>query len=238
MKKIACILISGLMLCASCNKMHTSVKMTTQLDSVSYCIGVHFAKGMKNNNNMDAINPELVAKGFQQVFANDSIKFTDQQLNMIVQSYLVKISNAIAEKNLKEGMNYLEKNKQKPGVKVLPSGLQYEVLKTGTGSKPDSTKIVSINYKVSSIEGKVIEQNKPGQPAKLPVYGVMKGVSQALGLMTVGSKWLLTIPSDLAYGPRGNQAIKPNSTLIFELELLSMEDKPQPKASPVPARRR
>ncbi len=121
---------------------------------------------------------------------------------------------------------YLASNKTKDGVVTLPSGLQYKILTAGTGPKPAATDSVVCNYRGTLINGEEFDSSyKRGQPATFPVTGVIKGWTEALQLMPVGSKWQLVIPSDLAYGDPGRPGIAPGSTLIFEVELLSIEDK-------------
>ena len=140
------------------------------------------------------------------------------------------------ETNKKEGDTFLAANKAKPGVTTLPSGLQYKVLKEGTGPKPTPTDTVECNYRGTLIDGKEFDSSyKRGEPATFPVTGVIKGWTEALQLMPVGSKWQLVLPPDLAYGERGAGAdIGPNATLVFEVELLSIvkQDKAQPPAKP------
>jgi FKBP-type peptidyl-prolyl cis-trans isomerase FklB len=129
--------------------------------------------------------------------------------------------------NRKEGESFLADNKSKDGVKTLPDGLQYKVLTEGNGPKPASTDTVTVNYRGTLINGKEFDSSyKRGQPASFPVTGVIKGWTEALQLMPVGSKWQLFIPPDLAYGDRGAGAdIGPGDTLIFEVELLSIGEK-------------
>ena len=131
------------------------------------------------------------------------------------------------EANQKEGEAFLAANKAKPGVVTLPSGLQYKILKEGTGPKPTATDSVVCNYQGTLINGTEFDSSyKRGEPATFPVNGVIKGWTEALQLMPVGSKWQLFIPPDLAYGARGAGAdIGPNATLIFEVELLSIKSK-------------
>jgi FKBP-type peptidyl-prolyl cis-trans isomerase FklB len=132
-----------------------------------------------------------------------------------------------AAKNKAEGQAYLAKNKTQPGVVTLPSGLQYKVLKAGQGKKPTAGDTVVCNYRGTFLNGTEFDSSyKRNQPASFPVGGVIKGWTEALQLMPVGSKWQLFIPPELAYGERGMPgAIPPNSTLIFEVELLSIQGK-------------
>src|ERR1700679_4066109 len=135
--------------------------------------------------------------------------------------------------NKAKGGEFLAANKAKDGVVTLPSGLQYKILKAGTGPKPAATDTVSVNYRGTLINGTEFDSSyKRGQPATFGVTGVIKGWTEALQLMPVGSKWQLFIPSDLAYGERGQRTIEPNATLVFEVELLSIQPKTPPAAAP------
>src|SRR5262249_2889605 len=138
------------------------------------------------------------------------------------------------EANKKEGDAFLAANKGKEGVTTLPSGLQYKVEKQGTGPKPTSSDTVVCNYRGTLINGTEVDSSyKRGQPATFPVSGVIKGWTEALQLMPVGSKWQLFIPSSLAYAERGaGQDIGPNATLIFEVELMSIQEKPKTDEKP------
>ncbi|HVG92460.1 MAG TPA: FKBP-type peptidyl-prolyl cis-trans isomerase, partial [Alphaproteobacteria bacterium] len=136
------------------------------------------------------------------------------------------------EVNMKEGEEFLAANKAKEGVVTLPSGLQYKILKQGDGPKPTAADIVACNYRGTFINGIEFDSSyKRGQPLTFPLRGVIKGWTEALQLMPVGSKWQLFIPSDLAYGARGaGGLIGPNATLIFEVELISIQNKEAPQA--------
>jgi FKBP-type peptidyl-prolyl cis-trans isomerase FklB len=131
--------------------------------------------------------------------------------------------------NKKEGETFLAGNKAKPGIVTLPSGLEYKIEKEGTGPKPTASDSVVCNYRGTLIDGKEFDSSyKRGQPATFPVSGVIKGWTEALQLMPVGSKWQLFVPSDLAYGDRGaGPDIGPGATLVFEVELLSIQEKPK-----------
>ena len=143
----------------------------------------------------------------------------------------------MGEANKKEGEAFLATNKAKQGVVTLPSGLQYKILKEGTGPKPTATDSVVCNYRGTLINGTEFDSSyKRGQPATFPVVGVIKGWTEALQLMPVGSKWQLVIPSSLAYGERGAGGdIGPNATLIFEVELMSIQEKPKAEPAAAPA---
>jgi FKBP-type peptidyl-prolyl cis-trans isomerase len=141
-----------------------------------------------------------------------------------------------SEKNKKEGEEFLTANKAKPGVVTLPSGLQYKIMQAGTGPKPTATDSVSCNYRGTLIDGTEFDSSyKRGQPTTFPVSGVIKGWTEALQLMPVGSKWQLFVPASLAYGDRAASAlIGPDATLLFEVELLSIQDKKAAKAPATP----
>jgi FKBP-type peptidyl-prolyl cis-trans isomerase FklB len=160
---------------------------------------------------------------------------TRQQEKMKVEQEKMKV---VEEENKKEGAEFLDSNKTKEGVIALPSGLQYKILTEGTGPKPTATDTVSCNYRGTLLNGTEFDSSyKRGQPASFPVTGVIKGWTEALQLMPVGSKWQLFIPSDLAYGDRGadpRSGIGPGATLIFEVELLSIQDKAKAEAAPTP----
>jgi FKBP-type peptidyl-prolyl cis-trans isomerase FklB len=148
-----------------------------------------------------------------------------------MQSKMQEKNKETADANKKTGEAFLAANKSKEGVVVLPSGLQYKIEKAGTGPKPTPTDSVVCNYRGTLIDGKEFDSSyKRGQPATFPVTGVIKGWTEALQLMPVGSKWQLFVPADLAYGDRGAGAdIGPGATLIFEVELMSIEDKNKDK---------
>jgi FKBP-type peptidyl-prolyl cis-trans isomerase FklB len=143
---------------------------------------------------------------------------------MGISDKLFQRKNEVAAANLKAGQEFLESNKKRPGVVPLPSGLQYEILVEGTGPKPKATDKVTCHYHGTLIDGTVFDSSvKRGQPATFPLNMVIKGWTEGLQLMTVGSKWRFYIPSDLAYGDRQVSAqIGPNSTLIFDVELLGI----------------
>ena len=210
------------------------VALTTQQDKVSYAIGMSMAKSVQRQSL--EVEPDIVAKGLKDVLTGGKPLLSDEE----AQATLTTLQNDMRAKqqekaqqlgltNKKEGEEFLAANKGKEGVVALPSGLQYKILKEGTGPKPAATDSVVCNYRGTLINGTEFDSSyKRGQPATFPVNGVIKGWTEALQLMPVGSKWQLFIPSDLAYGQRGAGAdIGPNATLIFEVELLSIQGKGQ-----------
>ena len=169
-------------------------------------------------------DPAILARGMKDGLAGGNTLLTDQEAQAVVEGVrndLIKKTQAASKK---EGGDFLAANKDKEGVVTLPSGLQYKILTAGTGPKPAASDSVVCNYRGTLINGTEFDSSyKRGQPATFPVSGVIKGWTEALQLMPVGSKWQLFIPSDLAYGEQGGQGIAPNSTLIFEVELVSIE---------------
>lgn len=192
------------------------------------------------------VDPAIEARGLRDGLAggktllNDeeaaaALKAVQDELRAKQQAKMQEAEEAnkkVSEVNKKEGESFLADNKGKDGVVTLASGLQYKILKEGTGAKPAASDSVVCNYKGTLINGKEFDSSyKRGQPATFPVSGVIKGWTEALQLMPVGSKWQLFIPSDLAYGDHGAGAdIGPGDTLIFEVELLSIENKDKDKA--------
>ncbi len=178
----------------------------------------------------DTVDIEVYKKGFFNQFAYGKSYFKE----MTADAYLRKVYTQIKEKkatntpkaseNLKKGTEFLAQNKTKPGIIVTESGLQYKILKEGKGAKPGLTDKVKCHYKGTLIDGKQFDSSyDKGEPSTFSVNGVIKGWTEALQLMPVGSKWKLYIPANLAYGTRGNPSIGPNETLIFEIELLDIE---------------
>lgn len=205
-------------------------EMKTQKDSVSYGIGMNIGKDMKRQS-ID-VDPDLIAQGIKDAISGGKALMTEDQQRDVMTSFQKTLmaqreakAKEAGEKNKKDGEAFLAANKTKDGVKTTASGLQYKVLKMGDGKKPQATDKVSVNYSGRLIDSTEFDSSyKRGQPTEYPVSGFIKGWIEALQMMPVGSKWELYIPSDLAYGERGNgQIIGPNATLIFELELLAIK---------------
>lgn len=207
------------------------VKLTSNSDSVSYALGVLIGENnkqqMKSAPGVDQLNKEIILAAFEKAFIGDSVQIKPEKANEAIQAYFAKVSKGEGEKNLKAGEEFLASNKTKTGVVTLPSGLQYEIIKAGTGPKPAAEDQVKCHYTGTTIDGKVFDSSvERGEPTVFPVSRVIPGWTEALQLMPVGSKWKLFIPAALAYGERGaGQDIKPNSTLIFEVELLEIVKK-------------
>jgi len=212
--------------------------LTTQKEKASYAIGMDLGKNMQENlkkNEVD-VDPDLIVRGMKDVLAGGKPLLSDEEaktalttLTNDVRKHQQEVFEQAKIKNKNEGDAFLAANKEKPGVVVLPSGLQYKVLQEGTGPKPTASDNVVCQYRGTLLDGTEFDSSyKRGKPATFNVGQIIKGWTEALQLMPVGSKWQLYIPSSLAYGERGNGPVGPNSTLIFDVELVSIEPKPQP----------
>ena len=205
-----------------------------EMDKISYSIGVNIGTSVRGQTQQQGLDvkPDLVAAGLRDALSGGKTLLTEDEVRtalMGLQQQMAGKQAALAEKNKKAGEVFLAENKGKPGVKTLPSGLQYQVLKEGKGQKPKSTDTVKANYRGTLIDGTEFDSSEPGEPVSFPLGNVIPGWTEALQLMPVGSKWRLFIPSDLAYGARGaGELIGPNSTLIFDVELLGVDAPEKP----------
>ncbi|ACU59440.1 FKBP-type peptidyl-prolyl cis-trans isomerase [Chitinophaga pinensis] len=198
--------------------------LQTKLDTISYAIGLEFGSMLKMQG-LDSVKTEVLSKALTDAMNNGTPLITKEQGNMSVSDYLQQLKAEKMQKNKVAGEQFLAENKTKPGVVALPSGLQYQVITEGTGPKPGLNDKVKTHYHGTLIDGTVFDSSvERGQPISFPVSGVIKGWTEALQLMPVGSKWKLFIPSDLAYGERqAGPKIGPNSALVFEVELIAIE---------------
>jgi len=197
--------------------------LKTSIDSVSYAIGQDIGNSLKGQG-LTNLNANLLMKAIQDVLKNQPLLLSKEQCDMSIRDFLQKAAGEKIAKNKAAGEQFLAANKAKPGVTTLPSGLQYQVIKEGTGPKPALTDKVKTHYHGTLIDGTVFDSSADrGQPISFAVNGVIPGWTEALQLMPVGSKWKLFIPSELAYGDRqAGPKIGPGSTLIFEVELLEI----------------
>ena len=193
------------------------------MDKLSYAIGLNIANNLKSSGFAN-LSVEDFAEAVKTVYNGESAKMTDTEARTVIQDYFEKAEKEKLTNNLEEGNKFLAENGKREGVVTLPSGLQYEIITEGTGKKPSATDTVSCHYHGTLIDGTVFDSSvMRNQPAEFPVNGVIKGWVEALQLMREGAKWKLFIPANLAYGERGaGQSIEPNSTLIFEVELLKV----------------
>lgn len=211
----------------------TGLTLTTQKQKASYALGMKIGGDLKRQGVGASVDAAITARGLKDALAGSKLLLTEDQEKAALMQLQTDVRAAQEAKakeasgpNRKAGEAFLAENKSKEGVVTLPSGMQYKVLTAGTGPKPTASDTVTCNYRGTLINGKEFDSSyKRGQPASFPVSGVIKGWTEALQLMPVGSKWQLFIPPDLAYGDRGAGAdIGPGETLIFEVELISIGD--------------
>jgi FKBP-type peptidyl-prolyl cis-trans isomerase FklB len=210
----------------------TSMVLTTDKQKASYALGMNIAASLKGQSVDTETDPSIVAQGLKDALSGGKTLLTEDEARAALMVLQTTMQKKIAEKtqaaglaNKKEGEEFLAANKAKEGVVTLPSGVQYKILTGGIGPKPTASDTVVCNYRGTLINGKEFDSSyKRGQPATFPVGGVIKGWTEVLQLMPVGSKWQVFIPPASAYGERGAGAdIGPNETLIFEIELLSIQ---------------
>ncbi len=215
--------------CETNTKKAKAVQLETNKDSVSYIIGTDISRSLIDIK--DEIDLDILIGGLEDQLSEKPLLVTKEEAQPIMREFSMKMrkkqeeKNKVLEtKNLEEGNKFLEGNKKKEGVVTTKSGLQYLVLKQGDGPKPSKTDKVKVHYRGTSIDGSEFDSSyERGEPATFPVTGVIRGWTEALLLMNVGSKYKLFIPSELAYGQRGaGQKIGPNAVLIFEVELLDI----------------
>ena len=207
----------------------TKKALKTELDSVSYAIGMDVARNVKTN--VSEIDSELFMQGYRNYLDSTNILIKEEGVQQILSTYFqkkqaekMKEQQAEGEKNKVANEKFLEENKSKDGVKVTESGLQYIVMKEGTGEKPTAESKVKVHYHGTLTDGTVFDSSvERGEPAEFGVNQVIRGWTEGLQLMSVGSKYKFFIPQDLAYGARQTgDKIKPYSALVFEVELLEV----------------
>ena len=199
------------------------INFNDDLEKFSYALGLSIAANLIQSG-VKTIHPDNFVAAVKDVFTGEAPQMNPEEANQILEAFIAGEQQGDGMKNLEEGLAFLAENKNKREVVELPSGLQYEVLNEGEGDIPSANDQVRCHYHGTLIDGTVFDSSvQRGKPAVFPVGGVIQGWVEALQLMSVGSKWKLFIPSDLAYGQRGAGAsIGPNSTLIFEVELLEI----------------
>ena len=230
MKQVYLVILAALyLLFTSCAQETEKTELKTKSEKMSYALGANIGASIKPaaaeidydaliqgvKDTLEGRKPLLTAAETQKLLG---------ELNALMRTKSNEKSKKLGEKNMQEGEAFLAENKEKAGVTTTASGLQYEVMKEGSGAKPQKTDRVSVHYAGTLIDGTEFDSSyKRGSPAAFAVTGVIKGWTEVLQLMNVGSKYRVSIPSDLAYGLRGSPpTIGPNATLIFEVELLDI----------------
>lgn len=193
------------------------------MDKLSYALGMSMASNLMNSG-LRQLDVKSFVEAFTVTMNNTTPSMSPQEANSVIQDYFSKQQNEMFSKNLEAGKAFLEENRKRESVVSLSSGLQYEVLAEGNGAKPKATDKVKCHYHGTLLDGTVFDSSiDRGQPAVFGVNQVIKGWVEALQLMSVGSKWRLYIPSELAYGEQGaGGSIEPNVALIFDVELLGI----------------
>lgn len=223
------VILSILLLAVQANA-EEKTALKTQKEKLSYLIGHDIGSNLKKQS-ID-VDPEVLIRGFTDALAGKPSQMSAEEMAAVKNAFRQEVMGKqaeemkkVGEKNRKEGEAFLAENKNKEGVKALPSGLQYKVIAEGSGKTPKATDTVSVHYRGTLLDGTEFDSShKRGEPAVFPVNGVIKGWSEALQLMKEGAKWQLFIPPHLAYGERGaGTFIGPNATLVFEVELISVK---------------
>jgi len=207
------------------SNIESSIK--TDADKVSYGIGLQLGQQVKGQS-FPGFNLDALVVGLSDIFTDEPMRFPEEEMQSAFSAINQQVQAAAAkaaESNKAFGLAFLEENAKKDGVITTESGLQYEIITEGSGAKPGQSDMVVTHYHGTLTDGSVFDSSvERGEPAQFPVNGVIQGWIEALQLMPVGSKWRLTIPSDLAYGDQGSgPAIGPGATLVFEIELLEIK---------------
>lgn len=228
--RVTVVVLAALVVITVSSAAQKKAQLKTQKQKASYGIGLNIGKNFKEQ--FPDVDVDAMVKGFKDALAGAKPAISEEELAVVMKTFEEDMRKKntermteLAAKNQKEGEAFLEANKKKPGVVTLPSGLQYKVITEGTGPKPKPTDTVEVNYRGTLVNGKEFDSSyKRGEPAKFVLGQVIPGWIEGLQLMSVGSKYELYIPSNLAYGERGAGAdIGPNATLVFEVELLGIK---------------
>ena len=205
-------------------------ELKSEKEKLSYSVGMDIGSNLKRQS--IEVDPELLAKGFKDSYSGGKTLLTEEESRQAIQNFQKQLmakqaeaAKQMAEKNKADGEKFLAENKGKEGVKTTASGLQYKVIRAGTGSSPTADNTVEVHYRGTLIDGKEFDSSySRNQTATFPVSGVIPGWTEGLQLMKEGGKYLLFVPPDLAYGERGaGRDIGPNATLVFEVELISVQ---------------
>ena len=233
MKKL--VVLAGLLAAVAAYADVDKAALDNEAKKAGYILGQDYGSNLLRQS--VEFDLESFLAGFKEGYAGKTNVFSEEEIRDIMTEFSASVRakaeikrKELAEKNLKIGQEFLEKNKTKEGVKTTESGLQYEVITAGEGDSPTADHTVTVNYRGTTLDGNEFDSSyKRGQPATFPLKGVIKGWTEGLQLMKPGAKYKFYIPSDLAYGPNGNRGIEPNSTLIFEVELISFKEPTPPK---------
>ncbi len=223
MKRVNLLIVALAFIFSSCTETASYKTPETEMEKVSYSLGVNVATGVKAQG-LDTIDANAVAKAFTDVFEGNDLDISEEESMQILQDYFGKLQAAAQAKASEAGAAYLTDNAAKEGVTTTASGLQYEVITSGDGAKPTANDQVTVHYHGTLTDGTVFDSSVDrGEPAQFGVTQVIPGWTEGLQLMSVGDKWKLTIPAALAYGDRGaGGMIGPGATLVFEVELLGI----------------
>lgn len=228
--KALLIALVGIALVACQTSADDKTVLKNEKDKISYSIGINIGNNFKNQS-ID-VDVDALVKGIKDAISGNKTLLSEKEVQETLTAFQndmrtkqAERAKAMAEKNKKEGETFLTENKKKEGIKTTANGLQYKIIKEGSGKKPKSTDTVTVHYRGTTIDGTEFDSSyKRGEPTSFPVNEVIPGWTEALQLMPVGSKWQLFIPSNLAYGERGaGPQIGPNATLLFEVELISIK---------------
>jgi FKBP-type peptidyl-prolyl cis-trans isomerase FklB len=230
--RLQLIAVLGILVLAFQVSAEENLVLKSQKDKVSYIIGTEIGKNFRKQS-VD-IDPDILTRGIKDAISGKQPLLTEQEVQETMAAFQKEmmakqeeLAKKLGEKNKKEGETFLAENRKKEGIKTLPSGLQYKVVKAGTGKKPKLTDTVTAHYRGTLIDGTEFDSSyRRGKPASFPVSGVIPGWTEALQLMEEGTKWQLFIPPHLAYGEQGKGGVvEPNATLIFEIEVISIQEK-------------
>ena len=216
-------IIGSITSCSTGTSSDAPAELVTEMDSVSYSIGLFMGKNLKKDG-FENLNEQVFLKAMHEMMNEEETLYDITEAGNILNAHFTKKQAAAGADAKEAGAKFLAENAKREGVVTLPSGLQYEVITVGSGAKPTETSKVKVHYHGTLIDGTVFDSSvERGESIEFPVNGVIKGWTEALQLMPVGSKWKLYIPYDLAYGERGaGQQIKPFSTLLFDVELIDI----------------
>ncbi|MES2628775.1 MAG: FKBP-type peptidyl-prolyl cis-trans isomerase [Bacteroidota bacterium] len=224
-KSLSIIAVSGILALTACKDAGkgSSGEFKTEREKLGYAIGVDLGRNLEKAE-IDSLDVDAMLTAMREVLTKKDIKMTDEESKKVITEFFQKKQTADAATKTTKAKKFFDENGKKAGVVTLESGLQYQIMKEGTGPKPTINDKVKVHYHGTLLDGKVFDSSvEQGQPAEFPVGGVITGWTEALQLMPVGSKWKVFIPSNLAYGERGaGGIIGPNEPLVFEVELLEI----------------